>query len=104
MEQSLGSTIRNLRKSKGLLIREVAAALSIDAGLLSKIENNTRLPTRKHVKQFQQFYKDNSNEILLQYLSDKVAYELSEETLGVKALQLAEEKLKYQKNNTTKST
>ncbi|MCA6438301.1 MAG: helix-turn-helix transcriptional regulator [Chitinophagaceae bacterium] len=104
MEQSLGSTIRNLRKSKGLLIREVAAALSLDAGLLSKIENNTRLPTREHVKQFQQFYKEKSNEILLQYLSDRLVYELSEETLGVKALHLAEEKLKYQKNNTTKST
>lgn len=41
-----GSTIRENRKSKNLLLRQLAAILDIDVAILSKIERGERTPTK----------------------------------------------------------
>ena len=48
--KNIGDTLRALRESKGLLLREVGAELSLDPTLLSKIERNDRMPTKEQVK------------------------------------------------------
>jgi len=56
--KNIGDTLRALRESKGLLLREVGAELSLDLTLLSKIERNDRMPTKEQVKALSKFYED----------------------------------------------
>jgi len=42
--KKIGQVLRELRESKGLLLRQVGAELSIDPTILSKIERNGRMP------------------------------------------------------------
>ncbi|HRP45550.1 MAG TPA: helix-turn-helix transcriptional regulator, partial [Ginsengibacter sp.] len=48
-DKTFGETIRALRESKGLLLRQVAAALEIDTALISKIERGERTAQREQV-------------------------------------------------------
>lgn len=90
---SIGTILRNLREAKSLLLREVAASISIDPTLLSKIERDERMPTREQVKALSSFYKE-ENSIVIAYLSDKLVIELQDEELALQALKMAEAKLK----------
>lgn len=96
---TVGTTLRNLREAKSLLLREVAASISIDPTLLSKIERDERLPTREQVKALSAFYKEEST-IVLAYLSDKLVNDLENEELALKAMKIAENKLKSNKKFT----
>ncbi len=69
--KSIGTTLREIRESKELLLREVAASISIDPTLLSKIERDERMPTKEQIKSLARFFKKESNEIFIAYLSDK---------------------------------
>ncbi len=92
---SFGDTIRKLREDKKLPLRTVAAFLDIDLAILSKVERGLRKPTREQVVKLATYFKVKENELLVAWLSDKVVYELEDEELALKALQLAEEKVAY---------
>lgn len=93
--ESLGDIIRRLRENKELPLRTVAAFLDIDQAILSKIERNQRKATRKQVIQLAAYFKTNENDLLIAWLSDKLLYEVEDEDLALKALQVAEEKVRY---------
>ena len=95
--KTIGTTLRELREEKGLLLREVGAELSLDPTILSKIEQDKRMPTRVQVKALAAFYKDQKNEIIIAWLSDKLYYEVLDEDLALQAIKVAEEKIKYNK-------
>ena len=92
---SLGESIRKLREEKELPLRTVAAYLDIDQAILSKIERGHRKPTREQVLKLAEYFKVKKDELLVAWLSDKVVYELEDEDLALKAMQFAEEKIKY---------
>lgn len=94
---SLGDTIRKLRENKELPLRTVAAFLDIDQAILSKIERGQRKPTREQVLSLAKYFNVKQNDLLIAWLSDKLVYELQNEEVALKALQLAEEKVKYNK-------
>ena len=96
--KTIGNILRELREEKGLLLREVGAELSLDPTLLSKIERDERMPTREQVKALANFYKEQENEVLIAWLSDKLVYEVQNEELGLDAMKVAEAKIKYSKN------
>lgn len=96
---SLGETIRKLRESKGLPLRIVAAYLDIDQAILSKIEREQRNASREQVIKLAEFFKIKETDLLVSWLSDKLVYEVADEDVALKALQVAEEKVKYQKKN-----
>jgi len=95
--KTLGELLREQREQNGLLLREVAAALEIDTGLLSKMERNERKANKEQVTAFAQYYKVNAEIYLVAWLSDKLANDLQNEELALKAMQEAEKKIKYQK-------
>jgi HTH-type transcriptional regulator, competence development regulator len=97
--KTIGRTLRELRENKELLLREVGAKLSIDPTILSKIECDERMPTKEQVKALANFYKDQKNDVIIAWLSDKLFYELRNEALALKAIQVAEEKIKYNIKN-----
>lgn len=91
-----------MRETKGLLLREVGAKLSLDPTILSKIERDERMPTREQVKALSDFYKDQKNEVIIAWLSDKLFNEVQNEDLALQAMQMAEEKIKNKKTKKLK--
>ena len=92
---SLGETIRKLREEKELPLRTVAAFLDIDQAILSKIERGHRRPARGLVVKLAAYFKVEENDLLVAWLSDKVLYEVENEEMALKALQVAEERVHY---------
>ncbi|MFT4202698.1 MAG: helix-turn-helix transcriptional regulator [Chitinophagaceae bacterium] len=93
--KTTGTILRELREAKGLLLREVGAMLSLDPTILSKIERDDRMPTREQVKALADFYKEQKNDVIIAWLSDKLVYEVQDEDLALEAMKVAEEKVKY---------
>jgi predicted nucleotidyltransferase len=91
-----GDIIRRLRHEKKLSLRIVAAYLDIDQAILSKMERGLFNPSRGHIVKLAKYFKVNEEELLIAWLSDKLAYEVVDERLALKALKLAEEKVAYQ--------
>jgi transcriptional regulator with XRE-family HTH domain len=92
---NLGETIRKLREEKELPLRSVAAYLDIDQAILSKVERGQRNATREQVIKLAEFFKVKESDLLVSWLSDKLVYEVADEQVALKALQVAEEKVKY---------
>ena len=95
MSKTIGTTLRKLSEEKGLLLREVGAQLSLDPTILSKIEQDRRMPTKEQVKALGEFYKHQKNDVIIAWLSDKLFYEVQDEDLALQAMQVAEEKIRY---------
>ena len=93
---NLGETIRKLREEKELPLRTVAAFLDIDQAILSKVERGQRNATREQVIKLAEYFKVKESDLLVSWLSDKLVYEVADEQVALKALQVAEEKVKYQ--------
>ncbi len=92
---SLGDTIRKLREERGLPLRTVAAWLDIDQAILSKIERGQRKANREQVVKLANYFKVKEDDLSVQWLSDKLMYDVEDEEMALKALQMAEEKVKY---------
>ena len=93
--ETFGNLIKNLRESKGLPLRVVSAYLDIDQAILSKIERDLRKANRDLVIKLSTYFEIDKNELLVAWLSDKLVFELEDEEIALKALQLAEEKVIY---------
>lgn len=99
---TLGQILREQRESKGLLLRQVAAAFEMDTALLSKFERDERKPNKDQVLAFAKFYNIKADEFLLAWLSDKIAYEVQDEDLAKQALKAAEKKVELHKRKKEK--
>lgn len=94
MIESIGAIFKNIRESKGLLLNNVTEETGINTSLLSRIENNKRLPTKEQVRILSKFYKAESNKLVVQWLSDKIFSDIKDEKLALEAIQIAEAKYK----------
>lgn len=92
---SFGETIRKLRKKKNLPLRTVSAFLDIDPAILSKIERGQRRANRKVVANLAAYFDVKERDLLVSWLSDKLLYEVGDEKMGLKALQVAEARISY---------
>ncbi len=96
--ETTGEIIRKQRESKGLRLRQVAAYLDIDQAILSKIERNERKPTKDHIIKLAEILKLDRDELIIQFMSDKIAYEIANEECAKRVLKLAEKKVNYLKH------
>ena len=94
---TFGETIRKHRESKKLLLRQAAAFLEVDTAFVSKLERGERNASREQVIKLAEFFKIKETDLLVSWLSDKLVYEVADEDVALKALQVAEEKVKYNK-------
>ena len=93
--QRIGNLIRELRKGNGYPLRKVAAFLDIDQAILSKMERGLRKISKEQVVKLASFFNYDEKKMLLIYLSDRIIYEIGEETYAVEALKVAEELIEY---------
>ena len=63
--KTFGQTIRSYRESKGLLLRQLAAALEVDTAFISKIERSEKQATRIHVEKLSKALESFSTIIIL---------------------------------------
>ncbi|HPZ29655.1 MAG TPA: helix-turn-helix transcriptional regulator [Defluviitoga sp.] len=93
--KTTGEIIREKREKKGLLLRHVSAQLDIDTAILSKIERGERKATREQITKLADILELDKESLLIQYLSEKILYEIQDEDLGMQALKVAEKAIKY---------
>ena len=93
--KTTGELIRDKREKKGLLLRHVSAQLDIDTAILSKIERGERKATRDQITKLADILELDKGSLLIQYLSEKILYEIQDEDLGIQALKVAEKTIKY---------
>ncbi|MCW3468032.1 helix-turn-helix domain-containing protein [Chitinophaga nivalis] len=84
--KNFGETIREIRENKGLLLRQVAAAIEVDTALVSKLERGERKAQREQVSKLARFLEMPEDTLLVVWLSDKVLEILEEEPLAGEAL------------------
>lgn len=96
--KTTGEILREKREEKGLLLRHVSAKLDIDTAILSKIERSERKATKEQILKLAEILDLDKDYLLIQYLSEKILYEIKDEDLGSKALKVAEKKMKYMNN------
>lgn len=95
--KSFGETVRDLRESKGLLLRQVAAFLEVDTAFLSKMERNEKKASRLQVLKLAKALETAEKELLTLWLSDKIVETLNEESEAYSALKLTVKRLKEKK-------
>jgi HTH-type transcriptional regulator, competence development regulator len=97
--ESIGKKLRQLREECELPLRKVAALIDIDVAILSKMERGERKLTKDIVLKLADIYSYSTDDLMILFLSDKIMYEIKDEDLGEKALKVAEERIKYLKDN-----
>jgi transcriptional regulator with XRE-family HTH domain len=95
IDKSTGEILRKKREEKGLLLRQVAAKLDIDTAILSKIERSERKASKEQIIKLSEILDLKEEDLLVQYLTEKILYEIKDEEFGQKALKAAEQKMKY---------
>jgi transcriptional regulator with XRE-family HTH domain len=96
--QTGGQIIKSRRVSLGLLLRQVAAYIDIDQAILSKIEKGERKPTKENIIKLAEILLIDEQELMIQFISDKIAYEILDVEVAEKALKVAEKKIEYLKS------
>lgn len=96
---SIGEQIRKLREDQGLPLRKVAAELDIDQSILSKIERGERKASKEQIIMIAKIFNVDEKELLINYLSDRVLYNLKDEVLAIDVLKVAEKKIIYLTKN-----
>lgn len=101
--ETVGQIIRTKRESLGLLIRQVASYIDIDQAILSKIERNEQKATKDNIIKLAEILNLDKVDLLVQFISDRIAYEIAEEDCASKVLKVAEQKVKYLKSDLVKN-
>jgi transcriptional regulator with XRE-family HTH domain len=97
--ETIGDILRNHREKSKLLLRQAAALLEIDQAILSKIERNERKATKEQLILFAKIYKLNLEKLQVLWLGEKIYKNIENEDFPLKALKVAEEKIKYKTKN-----
>lgn len=100
--ETVGQIIRTKRETLGLLLRQVSAYVDVDPAILSKIERNERKPNKEFILKIAKILQLDKQELLIQFMSDKIAYEIAEEDCASRVLKVAEEKIEYIKSHPIK--
>lgn len=93
--QTFGEIIKIEREKKGLFLRQVASALEVDQALISKFEKGDRKPSKEQVQKFAIFFELDEDELITVWLSDRIVYTIQGEKNAKRALEIAEQKIKY---------
>lgn len=96
---NLSEILKSAREEKKLILRKVASELDIDQSLISKFEKGERKPTKEQLVKLAEFYNLPKQDLLIEWFSDKIIYELKDIDYANDILIVAEEKIKYQKAN-----
>ena len=91
---SVGSKIRENRKSKNLLLRQLVAILDIDVAILSKIERGERIPTKEQLTKIASVLEIDVKVLIQNQLAEKILIELSDNINPNEVMKIVQKELK----------
>lgn len=91
-KSSFGEFIRKMRQDREEPLRIVAAAVSIDSTLLSRLENGDRFPTEVQISKFAKFFKVPEGELKGRVIADKVTSEYDDDDAALHAAHILKER------------
>ena len=94
----LGTMFRLKREEKGLLIRQVAAVTELDQAIISRIENNDRLPTREQLIKLAGLYNMDLKETTAAWLAEKMVRDYGHEPYAPEAFREAHDQVMFSLN------
>lgn len=94
---TVGNKIRESRKSKGLLLRQLAAILDMDVAILSKIERGERTPTKQQLQKIANALTINETELANTLLAEIIISELSSNENPIEILKIVQKELNKSK-------
>lgn len=93
--KNLSDYIRQLREQADMPLRKLAALLDIDQSTLSKLERGERPINRQMLPIIAKTFNVDEKELVIRFMSKQVAYQLVDEKYAKDILLLAEEEIKY---------
>jgi len=93
--KNIGEYIRQLREKENMPLRKLAALLDIDQSTLSKLERGERPLTRQMIPIIAQTFGLNEKELIVKYMSKRLAYQIAGEQYANDILKAAEIEVKY---------
>lgn len=92
-----GKRIKELRETRGLLQRQLAAVLGVDVPMFSKIERGDRRAKREHVVILAQQLNASEEELLSLWLADKIIDAIDKDSkIGLSAIDVVHKELGFQ--------
>jgi transcriptional regulator with XRE-family HTH domain len=85
----LREKLKILRKSKGLLQRQIAAELDVDTAYVSKMENNDKPISKAYLSKLARLYNVDEQDLLTLWLADKVYEVVKDQDVALEALNIA---------------
>lgn len=89
----IGGKLKELRESKGLLQREVAAKLDVDTAYISKMESDEKPVSRSYLRRLSRLFDVTEEELLTVWLADKIYDVAKDESVAIKALKAAKQEI-----------
>lgn len=78
-----------------MLLRQLAAVIDMDTAILSKVERGERKARREQVEKIAKALDLDVKKLVIEYLSEIIAYEIIDEESASDVLKVAETKVKY---------
>ncbi|MAU70814.1 MAG: transcriptional regulator [Pseudozobellia sp.] len=95
--ERLSELLKSKREKKRLLLREVASRIEVDTALISKIENNDRMPTQEQLKKLSLTLEIDFDRLLVLWYAEKIFEEIKDEALAPEILKMVSRKIKIRK-------
>jgi transcriptional regulator with XRE-family HTH domain len=102
MKETFGEYIRQLRNKRKMTLTQLAAQLNMDSANLSKIENSKREFDEKRLEKLASIFQLDLDRLKDELFSEKFAKKIYANSCSEKALELAEQKVKYFKQSSVK--
>lgn len=93
----LGQKLKSFREAKGLLQRQVAAALEVDTAYISKMESSDKPVSKSYLPKLSKLYGVSVAELQTLWLANKVYEIVKDNDLGLKAVEIVKEALESKK-------
>lgn len=94
--------LKHAREKLNLKIREVSQLTEIDQALISKFESGNRKPTREQVMKLAKVLEIDLETLMVAWLKEKILYEIGDDEFAIKAMQVAEQEIRYQRTSKKK--
>ncbi len=86
--------VRQIRESKKLLLRQVAAHLEVDTAFVSKLERGEKRASKEQVQKLSKFLETPGDMLIGLWLADRVMNALEGEELSANAIKLVSKRIR----------
>ena len=90
-----GELIRNIRKKKGLNLRELSALIGMDQTLISRVESGERLPKESQLQIIADALSISLNDLKKEWMAEKVLKIVQYSPMAQEVLAVAESRIEY---------